>query len=41
MSDYSSEALAEVSEFFKRTGKVIIQLTVGEILDDEIARKLA
>jgi site-specific DNA-methyltransferase (adenine-specific) len=39
--DYSGEALAEISQFFKRTGKVIIPLTVREILEEEIAMKLA
>ncbi|MGP8200053.1 MAG: DNA methyltransferase [Limisphaerales bacterium] len=39
--DYSGDALTEVSQFFKRTGKIIIPLTVREILDEEIARKLA
>ena len=39
--DYSSDALTECQNFFKRTGKVIIPLTVREILDEEIAKKLA
>lgn len=39
--DYSSDALRECESFFKRSGKVIIPLTVREILDEEIARKLA
>lgn len=39
--DYTSDALHEVDGFFKRTGCVIIPLTVREILDEEIARKLA
>jgi DNA modification methylase len=39
--DYSSDALTEISQFFKRTGKIIIPLTVREILDEEIARKLS
>ena len=39
--DYSSDALTEVSQFFKRSGKIIIPLTVREILDEAIARKLA
>jgi DNA modification methylase len=38
---FSSDALTEMSQFFKRTGKVIIPLTVREILDEEIAQKLA
>jgi len=39
--DYSGDALTEVSQFFKRSGKIIIPLTVREILEEEIARKLA
>lgn len=39
--DYSRDALAEVERFFKSSGRVIIPLTVKEILDEEIARKLA
>jgi site-specific DNA-methyltransferase (adenine-specific) len=39
--DYSGDAITEASQFFKRTGKAIIPLTVREILDEEIARKLA
>jgi hypothetical protein len=39
--DYPAEALAEAGQFFKRTGKVIVPLTVREILEEEIARKLA
>ena len=39
--DYSSDALRECDSLFKRSGKVIIPLTVREILDEEIARKRA
>ncbi|MGD0813930.1 MAG: hypothetical protein ABSA83_10025 [Verrucomicrobiota bacterium] len=39
--DYSTDSLTEISQFFKRSGKIIIPLTVGEILDETIARKLA
>ena len=39
--DYSSDATREIGSFFKKTGKVIIPLTVREILDEEIAQKLA
>jgi len=38
---YTRDALEEVSLFFKRTGKVIVALTVREILDEELAQKLA
>jgi len=34
-------ALTEISRFFKQTGRVIIPLTVREILDEQIAHKLA
>src|SRR3990167_1012667 len=39
--DYSSDAMTEISRFFKQTGKVIIPFTVAEILDEQIAQKLA
>ncbi len=39
--DFTSDALQEISGFFKRTGKVIVPLTVREILDEQIAMKLA
>ena len=38
--DYSSDALQEIESFFKRSHKVIVALTVQEILDEHIARKL-
>jgi DNA modification methylase len=38
--DYTSDALAEIGAFFRKSGKVIVPLTVREILDEEIARKL-
>jgi hypothetical protein len=39
--DYSSDALTEIDAFFRKTGKVVIALTVKEILDEQIAKKLA
>ena len=39
--DSSSDALREINAFFKKSGKVIIPLTVREILDEEISQKLA
>jgi site-specific DNA-methyltransferase (adenine-specific) len=39
--DFSTDALTEIDHFFRKTGKVIIPLTVKEILDEQIARKLA
>ena len=39
--DYTRDALSEVDAFFRKSGRIIIPLTVREILDEEIARKLA
>ena len=39
--DYSQDALREIQAFFKKTGKSIIALTVKDILDEQIAYKLA
>lgn len=39
--DYTFDALREIDAFFRKSGKSIIALTVREILDEEIARKLA
>ncbi|MGC9997189.1 MAG: DNA methyltransferase [Terriglobia bacterium] len=39
--DYSHDAMTEVDAFFRRSGRVIVPLTVREILDEEIASKLA
>ena len=39
--DFTADALTEIGAFFKKTGKAIIALTVREILDEEIAMKLA
>ena len=38
---YTRDALTEIDAFFRRSGKSIIALTVKEILDEEIAKKLA
>ena len=38
--DYTSDALAEISSFFRRSGRVIVPFTVKQILDDQIAEKL-
>ena len=38
--DYSSDALSEIQSFFKRSHKVIVPLTVQEILDEQVAMKL-
>jgi hypothetical protein len=39
--DYSSDAMTEIGNFFKRSGKIIRAFTVHDILDEEIGRKLA
>ena len=39
--DYTSDAMTEIGRFFKQTGKVIVPFTVAEILDEQIAQKLA
>ena len=39
--DYSQDAMSEIQAFFKKTGKSIIALTVKDILDEQIAYKLA
>jgi len=39
--DYSSDAVAQIGAFFRKSGKMIVPLTVREILDEEIATKLA
>jgi SAM-dependent methyltransferase len=39
--DYSEDAKREVQRFFKQSGKVIVLLTVQEILEEQIAMKLA
>jgi DNA modification methylase len=38
--DYTEDALREIDRFFKADHAVIIPLTVQEILDEQIARKL-
>ncbi len=39
--DYSSDAINEIQAFFKMAGKSIIALTVKDILEEQIAHKLA
>ena len=38
---YSSDAMTEIGAYFRKSGRVIIPLTVKEILDEQIAHKLA
>lgn len=39
--DYSGDALSEIDAFFRRSGIIIRALTVQDILDENLARKLA
>jgi len=39
--DFSGDALTEIQHYFQKSGKVIIPLTVREILEEQIAMKLA
>jgi site-specific DNA-methyltransferase (adenine-specific) len=39
--DYSSDAMTEIDRFFRKEKLIIIPLTVREILEEQIARKLA
>jgi hypothetical protein len=39
--DFTSDALHEIDGFFRREHRVIIPLTVREILDETIAHRLA
>ena len=38
---FSQDAEREVDAFFRRSGKAIILLTVKEILEEQISKKLA
>jgi hypothetical protein len=38
---FTADALHEIGQFFKQSGKVIVPFTVREILDEQIAMKLA
>lgn len=38
---FTADALQEINSFFRTSGKVIVPLTVKEILDEELAQKLA
>jgi hypothetical protein len=39
--DFSNDALTEIDRFFRKSHKAIVALTVREILDEQIAKKLA
>ena len=38
---YTADATTEISRYFKQSGRVIIPLTVKDILEEELASKLA
>ena len=38
--DFTADALQEIEAFFKRSHKVMVALTVKEILDEQIAKKV-
>ena len=38
---YNSDAMTEIGQFFKRTGKMIPAFIVRDILDEELGHKLA
>jgi hypothetical protein len=38
---YSADAVIEIDRFFRTSGKVIIPFTVSDILNEQIAHKLA
>jgi hypothetical protein len=38
---FTADALSEISGFFRRSGRVIVPLTVKDILEDQIAEKLS
>ncbi len=39
--DYTQDAMSEIQAFLKRTGKIIRPITVQDILDEQVAHKLA
>lgn len=39
--DYTADALSEIQAFFTRSGKTIVAPTVKDILEEQIALKLA
>jgi hypothetical protein len=41
LARHTSDALTEIRAFFRKRGKTIIPLTADEILNEQIARKLA
>jgi hypothetical protein len=39
--DYSADALREIDAFLRKSGKVIVALTVRQILGEGLAKRLA
>jgi DNA modification methylase len=39
--DFTSDAISEIGSFFRKSGRAIVPFTVREILEDQIAQKLA
>ena len=39
--DYTQDALTEIDRYFRQTGRIICALTVKEILEERLAKKLA
>lgn len=39
--DFTSDAMSEIQRFFTQTGKSIVALSVREILNEQIAHRLA
>ena len=39
--DFSGDAMTEIDAFFRKQHKVIVPLTVADILNEQLARKLA
>jgi hypothetical protein len=38
---YTTDAMHEIDAFFRKSGKIIVALTVQEIIEEELARRLA
>jgi len=38
--DFTSDAMMEIGNFFRRTGNVVVPLTVKDSLEDRLAQRL-
>jgi hypothetical protein len=38
---YTADAMREIDAFFRKLGKIIVALTVQEIIEEELARRIA